>query len=165
MKHVLSLLALFVVLGLQAQEQEQVPEKEPERKERRAQRKGRMHNHKEMAAKFTPEQIATIKTKRMALQLDLTDAQQRQVQKLNEEIATERKAKIEARKAEKEKKKELTDDEKFERLNERLDAQLAHQKAMRKILNDEQYELWKSTAAKKGRKKKAMRKRKQRRSK
>ncbi len=88
--------------------------------------------------KMTPEQIATLQTKKMTLALDLNDAQQKQMMALNLEKAKTRNAMIEARKAAKENEKP-TADERFEMTNKRLDAQIAQKQKVKQILSDEQF--------------------------
>ncbi len=93
---------------------------------------------------LTPEQVATLQTKRMTLALDLTQAQQEEVQKFHLENARLRKEKKEARKEErnKESAKVLSADERFSRESERLDHMIASKEKMKKILNEEQFEKW-----------------------
>ena len=99
---------------------------------------------------FTVDQIAELQTKKMTLQLDLNNKQQDQIFEINKENAIERKQKIEARKAIKESKKELSSDEIFKRKSERLDKQIAHKAEMKKILSDEQYDKWEKTRKRRG---------------
>lgn len=107
---------------------------------------------------LSPEQMATLQTKRMTLALDLTDAQQSKVKNLFVKNAEERKAKMDAYKSKKESGAKLTDDEKFAMQNERLDKEIAHKKEMKSILNDEQYTKWKKMRHRKGMHKKGMHK-------
>ena len=116
------------------------------------QRKGNHGNkgdrgHQMERPDFTPEQIATIKVKELTLMLDLNESQQTAVQKLELAAATDRKAKMETRKASKE---ELTDDERYALINERLDKRIEFKNSMRSILNDEQFEKWEKAAARRG---------------
>ena len=101
---------------------------------------------------MTPEQMATIKTKKMTLALDLTDAQQKQIQALNLESAKTRKAAMEKRKAAKanEESKKPTSDERYAMKSERLDQMIAHKSEMKEILSPEQYEKWEKMAKRKG---------------
>ncbi|ASV31005.1 Spy/CpxP family protein refolding chaperone [Maribacter cobaltidurans] len=111
------------------------------------------HNRKEgrgHIADFTPEQMATLQTKRMTLALDLTSDQQSKIQDMFTKNAAERKAKMEAHKARKEKGETLTDDEKFELENNRLDKAIALKEEMKSILNDQQYDKWAKMGEKKG---------------
>ncbi len=88
---------------------------------------------------MTPEQIATLKTKKMTLALDLTDSQQAQIQELNFANATMRKAKRDERKKSDTKP---TADERYEMQNERLDHQIENKAKMKEILSNAQFEKW-----------------------
>lgn len=105
---------------------------------------GRKKHHREVMKDLTPEQIATLHTKKMTLALDLSDTQQKQVQVLSLENAKLRKAKMEERKARKEsgESKKPTPEERYELQLERLDNQIAHKAEMKAILSPEQYEKW-----------------------
>ncbi|KKN80126.1 hypothetical protein LCGC14_0333190 [marine sediment metagenome] len=99
---------------------------------------------------FTPEQIATIQTKKMTLALDLNDSQQVKIKKILTEDAKTRKSKMTERKASKEEgKKVVTADEKYAMANERLDHEIARKKEMKSILNDDQFEKWEKISSKK----------------
>lgn len=103
------------------------------------QRKGKRGDMKDL----TPEQVATIQTKKMTLALDLNKSQQGKIKAILTEDATARKTKMEERKAQKyEGKKVLTAEEKYAMQNERLDHQIARKEQMKSILDDEQYEKW-----------------------
>jgi len=114
------------------------------------------HKGKKMAMMkmmdMTPEQMATLQTKKMVLTLELSKKQQEQVQTLNLENAKLRKAKIEEWKAKKEngEMKKPTSEEHYAIQNARLDHQIAQQEKMKNILNDEQYAKWKNMRHKKG---------------
>lgn len=105
---------------------------------------GRKNHHREAMKDLTPEQIATLHTKKMTLALDLSDTQQKQVQVLSLENAKLRKAKMEERKARKESgdSKKPTSEERYELQLERLDNQIAHKAEIKAILSPEQYEKW-----------------------
>ena len=100
---------------------------------------------------MTPEQMATLKTKKMTLALDLTESQQKQVQSLNLENAKTRMAKREERKARKEdnQAKRPTSDERYAMQNKRLDRMIAHKGEMKDILSAEQYSQWEKMAKRK----------------
>ncbi|WBL26114.1 hypothetical protein [Zunongwangia sp. HGR-M22] len=92
---------------------------------------------------MTAEEKAILKSKRLTLDLDLTEHQQKEFQKLYTERAKDR-AKM------REEMKDAAEDgklkeEAFERMNTRLDKEIAFQQAMLEILSKEQYELWKTT--------------------
>tara|TARA_B110000091_G_scaffold213798_1_gene264451 strand:- start:23599 stop:24072 length:474 start_codon:yes stop_codon:yes gene_type:complete len=105
---------------------------------------------------LTPEEIATLKTKKMTLHLDLTDAQQREVKKINLENATQRNTKREVHKSNRESGNATkpTKGERLKMMNERLDQQIVTKKKVKSILNEGQYEKWekslKHRAEKKG---------------
>lgn len=100
---------------------------------------------------LSPEQKAALNTKRLTLQLDLTAAQQKEVQKLQLEMITSRDANKKARK---------TDAEKasfYEKASTRLDMRKQHQDKMKAILSEKQYNLWKENMNKKPRGKASLR--------
>ncbi len=107
---------------------------------------------------MTPEQTATLKTKKMTLALDLTDVQQKQIQTLNLENAKTRKAAMEKRKALKENgdTKKPTSDEHYAMKNERLDRMIAQKAEMKDILSQEQYDKWEKMAQRKGKHRKGL---------
>lgn len=144
MKHIfLVALALFT-LNVTAQQQN--PQ---QRKGDRKERPQRMQKF----ADFTPEEIAELRTKKMVLDFDLTDTQQKEVYKLNlkeakerKQMMDERKAKMEARRNDisegKVKREKLSKEERFNMVNNKLDKQIAHKKEMKSILNKDQFEKW-----------------------
>ena len=93
---------------------------------------------------MTPEQVATLKTKQLTLALDLSQAQQKEIQKLNLEQAQLRQAKRSAREEEKsgETKTQPNKEERYEQHVARLDQMIAHKAKMKSVLNAEQYEKW-----------------------
>jgi len=93
---------------------------------------------------MTPEQIATLRTKRMALALDLSEAQQAKLQKLNLEKATSIKEKMAEFRAKKESGdyQRPTADERYTMKNRMLDRALAEQQQMKQILDKDQFEKW-----------------------
>lgn len=100
---------------------------------------------------MTAEQMATLKTKKMTLALDLNEAQQSEVKALNLEAA---KMRMKSRKAQKspEERKKLTADERFEMTNKRLDAQIARKEKVKQILTDAQFAKWEKMKNHRGRK-------------
>ena len=95
---------------------------------------------------FTPEQMATLQSKRMALMLDLTEKQQQQVYGLKLKSAQARKARMGERKALKGngQQERPSAQQRYDWRVAQLDRQLAHQEQMQKILNDEQYQQWRT---------------------
>ncbi len=101
-------------------------------------------------AEFTVDQIATIKTKKMTLLLDLNSQQQQQILAINKQKVAEHKAKKAERKKLKESDQKPTNAQLFERKNKQLDAMIAHKAEMKQILTAEQYETWIEARKKKG---------------
>jgi len=130
MKKLVLIAIAFVTLQVTAQEQK--------REHRKGEHKESVHKQDDL----TPEQMATLQTKRMALYLDLTDAQQRGIQKINLVNAKERQAKSETHKNKRASNKgeKPSQEARFNMANERLDKQIAYKKQMRSILSKEQFE-------------------------
>ena len=103
---------------------------------------------------FSPEEIATLQTKRMALALDLNEAQQKQIQAIHLDQAKARKAEMEARKKmhEEGKAEQPSKENRFNRVNSQLDKKLATKTKMKSILSKEQFEKWERQNSLKGRK-------------
>ena len=123
------MLIALVLIGVQAIAQERRGE------HRKGDRKERAHMMKDL----TPEQIATLQTKKMALRLDLTDAQQKEIYKINLANSKERKAKIEEIKKLRENNEKPSKEDRYNMMNERLDKQIAMKKKMKSILSEEQF--------------------------
>lgn len=87
---------------------------------------------------LTPEQMAELATKKLALYLDLTEKQQVAVQKLELEQAIKRKENFQN----KTDRKQPTDTERFEMKTKRMDDQIAMKKQMKSILTEEQFQKW-----------------------
>ena len=108
--------------------------------------RNRQHENERMQKyqDLTPEEAATLRTKQMTLDFDLTDAQQRDIQEINLENAKMRKAKMEARKAMKESgaAEKPSKEEQLQRKNKHLDHQIATKRKMKAVLNAEQYDKW-----------------------
>lgn len=113
--------------------------------------KGEGHQRQAMKD-LTPEQMATLQTKKMTLALDLNKEQQTKIQLMNLENAKLRKAKMEERKTKKEdgETKKPSSEERYAMQNERLDKMIAHKAEMKKILSQEQYEKWEKMGHRKG---------------
>ena len=88
---------------------------------------------------FTPEQRAELRAKHLTLALDLTDKQQKELQKLYVNQQKEREQFMALHKTDREAGKKPTPDELFALQNKRLDAQIVMQRAIKKILTQEQY--------------------------
>jgi len=116
------ILALITTIGI-SQEKEQ----------RKEMRQKMMQERQDLS----PEQKAGLKTKKLTLQLDLTEAQQKEVHKLQLEMISERENKKELRKA----KAEETGF--YDKAFARLDNRQKYQNKMKSILNERQYQTWK----------------------
>ncbi|WP_452228006.1 MULTISPECIES: hypothetical protein [unclassified Lacinutrix] len=104
-------------------------------------------------ANLAPEEMAQLQTKKMTLDLDLTEAQQKEVGVINLENAKARKAQMQARKSKKDSEEKPSKEERLKMKNDRLDAQIATKKKMKSILNADQYTKWESTQGKRHHKK------------
>jgi predicted HTH transcriptional regulator len=133
MKKLVIICMLFVGFTITAQEHDM---KKEDRKE--------MH---ERAKDLTPQQIASLQTKKMTLHLDLNEKQQKEVETLNLEIATKRKAMAANRKD----KKELSNDEKVAMREQMLDDKIATKKKLKSILTEAQFSKWENENAMKKR--------------
>ena len=88
--------------------------------------------------KLSPEQKAELSSKKMTLQLDLNEAQQKKLYAVELEHAKLRNVRYQNKKN----KVELNDEERFKLKTERLDDQIAIRKEMKSILTEKQYEIW-----------------------
>tara|TARA_R110000868_G_scaffold222048_3_gene473910 strand:- start:2035 stop:2538 length:504 start_codon:yes stop_codon:yes gene_type:complete len=101
-------------------------------------------NHRGNRQDMSPEQMATLQTKQMTLALDLTEAQQKQIQSLNLDNAKNRAEKMKEMKAKRDsgEAKKLTSEERYAMKTAMLDHKIAQKEKMKKILNNDQYEKW-----------------------
>ncbi len=92
--------------------------------------------------KFTPEQRVELQVKKMTLDLDLNDKQQKDLKKL----LTEQNKKREEAKAKREAAKKTdtkpSTDERFAMKTKMMDEQIAFKAEMKKILNEKQMTKW-----------------------
>jgi len=91
---------------------------------------------------LSPQEIATLQTKKMTLALDLDQKQQTEVQSLFLTNTTERKNKMDERKSKKEDGNRPSKEERYAMQNERLDHMIAQKASMKKILTEAQFEKW-----------------------
>ncbi|MEN8187362.1 MAG: hypothetical protein ABFR05_09560 [Bacteroidota bacterium] len=91
---------------------------------------------------FTPDQMATLQTKRLTIALDLSDSQRKQILELNKKRAVDRKKNMEKMMSMRGEFRNMTSDERFKLMNDRLDMQIAVQADMKRILNDKQFDEW-----------------------
>ena len=143
MKNVLLIALILVGFAGQAQERGNGPRKE--KNEMREKMKG-----------LTPQQRAELRSKKMALHLDLNESQQKQV----ETLLVKQEEKKDAMRAQREEKKELSKDEAFALKSKMLDEQMEFKKQMKSILTKEQFEKFEKSRMHRGKMKKHSEKRK-----
>ena len=106
-----------------------------------AQERNRKQQGNEME-QFTPEQRSELQIKKLTLELDLNESQQKEMKS----FIADKNAKIQAHrtamKAMKEKGTKPTSDERFAMKSKMLDEQIATKKRMQKILTEKQFEKW-----------------------
>ncbi len=130
------MMAAIALLGYNAvaQETKTLDKRFADRKEI----KGPRFEHKaKRAEKLTPEQRAELKVKKMALQLDLTDKQQRKLIDLHSK-------RIKEFKNTKESKEKLSF---YEIEKKQLDSKIEYQREFKKILSKDQLQKWESLKA------------------
>jgi protein CpxP len=108
-----------------------------------AQERNRKHQVDKMEP-FTPEQQSQLMLKKMTLDLDLNDSQQKEMSVIISEKMAKKEAMKSEMKAKKEKGVKPTNDERFAMHMKMLDEQIATKKRVEKILNAKQFEKWSS---------------------
>ena len=106
-----------------------------------AQERNRKQQGNEME-QFTPEQRSELQIKKLTLELDLNESQQREIKAFIADKNTKMEAHKKAMKAMKEKGTKPTNDERFAMKIKMLDEQIATKKRMEKILTPKQFEKW-----------------------
>jgi protein CpxP len=91
---------------------------------------------------FTPEQRSQLQLKQMTLNLDLNEAQQKEISVIIADKNTKIEAHRKAMKAMWEKEGTPTNDERFAMRSKMIDEQMAIKKRMEKLLNPKQFEKW-----------------------
>ncbi len=109
-----------------------------------SQRGGHFDSEQRGMKDMSPEQIATLKTKKMTLALDLSVDQQKEIQKLNLENAKERQALMLERNSVKQEEGRTRPgtDKRFEFQKEKLDRMIAQKGKIKQILSEEQLQKW-----------------------
>lgn len=132
MKKIVLILIALVSLQVSAQ-----GEKEQRKKMDKKEYAARMND-------FTPEEMAQLQTKQMTLDLDLTEAQQKQIMAINVENAKMKKSLMEERQKRMANKdvKEPSKDERLKMKNNILDYKIEMKKKMSEILDKEQFKKW-----------------------
>ncbi len=109
--------------------------------------KGKQHQRSE----YTPEQQAILKTKKMALHLDLNDDQQDKLLEVNKSWAEQRAREKEEFKANFKGDERPDTEARYEHQLQMLDNQMAYQEKIQTILNKDQYTAWKEHQEKRNR--------------
>ncbi|SHG26221.1 hypothetical protein SAMN05443549_10337 [Flavobacterium fluvii] len=91
---------------------------------------------------FTPEQRTELQVKKLTLELDLNESQQKEMKAFIADKNTKMEAHRTAMKAMKDKEVKPTSDELFAMKSKMLDEQIATKKRIQKILNEKQFEKW-----------------------
>ncbi|MCK0157937.1 hypothetical protein MWU65_12140 [Cellulophaga sp. F20128] len=141
MKKITFIMAVMLGIFMSSAQEHSKEYKERNQKEHRKSNPDGLKMRKAHMANFSPEQLATLQTKKMTLALDLTAAQQSKVQKLNEANAKLRQEKIKEFKAKKE-DTQLSSEERYKRASSILDHKIAQKQEMKKILSEDQYDTW-----------------------
>ena len=108
-----------------------------------AQKKQQQHQKPE----FTIEQQTTLAVKKLTLALDLTESQQEKMYPLLLVVSTNKQKAMEERKANGDQKPNLSNDEIYDKMVNKMDQQIALQGRVKQILNKDQYESWKKIQA------------------
>ena len=98
-------------------------------------------NRKEMRQKMmamSAEQMADLKTKKLALALDLDSKQQQEVKKIQTQTIQNHKNMMKDKKD----RADLTTEQIYKMKSDRLDAKIKTKQEMKRILNEEQYQTW-----------------------
>lgn len=106
-----------------------------------AQERNRKQKGNEME-QFTPEQRSILQVKKLTLELDLNESQQKEIKAFIAEKNAKMEAAKTAMKAMKEKGTIPSIDERFAMKSKMLDEQIAAKKRMEKILTPNQFEKW-----------------------
>ena len=101
-----------------------------------------LKHHKHLIKEFSAEQLATIRTKKMTLLLDLNESQQRELYKVNLEQSKKQKARIKLRQEQKTQDKPETSQELFEKMSQSLDDKIAYKNQLKSLLSKEQFKKW-----------------------
>ena len=142
MKKVMIIALIMIGFQLNAQEKQ------------RGDREGR-NDRMAMMKDLSAEEIATLQTKRMTLQLDLSESQQGKVKSIFQEETKFKKSRMAEMKARKDAgdMERPSKDQRLKMMNERLDRQIAMKRKMKDILDDQQYDKWEKSLSKRGWKK------------
>ena len=143
MVRIVSLLALFICFSLTTN----------------AQKKQLLKNKK----RLTTEQLTTLKVKKMTLELELTEVQQKKLTPVITKLISERKIEADRMSKSINQVKKINPNERYQMANKILDRKIMFQKEMRTILNEEQFKKFKTLEKKRNEKMKKRRHQKKKR--
>ncbi len=113
------------------------------------------NNKKNDMEQMTPAQRNDLNLKKMTLELDLNDKQQKEMSIIINEMSAKRESQKSTMMAMKEKGEKPTADQKFEMKNKMLDEKIAMKSRVQKILTPAQFEKWENMQHKNNKHKKA----------
>ena len=143
MVRIVSLLALFISFSLTIN----------------AQKKELFKNKK----RLTTEQLTTLKVKKMTLELELSEVQQKKLTPVITKLISERKIEADRMRESKNEVKNIDASNRYQMANKILDRKIMFQKEMRTILNEEQFKKFKRLEKKRNQKMKNRRHQKKKR--
>ncbi|MDB2413793.1 hypothetical protein N9W32_02770 [Flavobacteriaceae bacterium] len=143
MVRIVSLLALFISFSLTTNAQ-----------------KKQLLKHKK---RLTTEQLTTLKVKKMTLELELSEVQQKKLTPVITKLISERKIEADRMRESKNELKNIDASNRYQMANKILDRKIMFQKEMRTILNEEQFKKFKRLEKKRNQKMKNRRHQKKKR--
>ena len=143
MVRIVSLLVLFISFSLTTN----------------AQKKELFKNKK----RLTTKQLTTLKVKKMTLELELSEVQQKKLTPVITKLISERKIEADRMRESKNEVKNIDASNRFQMANKILDRKIMFQKEMRTILNEEQFKKFKRLEKKRNQKMKNRRHQKKKR--
>jgi hypothetical protein len=143
MVRIVSLLALFISFSLTTN----------------AQKKELFKNKK----RLTTKQLTTLKVKKMTLELELSEVQQKKLTPVITKLISERKIEADRMRESKNEVKNIDASNRYQMANKILDRKIMFQKEMRTILNEEQFKKFKRLEKKRNQKMKNRRHQKKKR--
>ena len=143
MVRIVGLLALFISFSLTTNAQ-----------------KKELFKHKK---RLTTEQLTTLKVKKMTLELELSEVQQKKLTPVITKLISERKIEADRMRESKNEIKNIDASNRYQMANKILDRKIMFQKEMRTILNEEQFKKFKRLEKKRNQKMKNRRHQKKKR--
>lgn len=100
------------------------------------------HGKQQMLREFTPEQQASLKSRKMTLELALDDTQQEKVESLLSRHFQQRSEQRASRDGQMDTLSRRNPEDHYRKLSQRLDHQIAFQRELKEILSPSQFEQW-----------------------